>query len=172
MLETFFRMRTHIFALLALSPALAFADMVWPALYITGGIYTWWVIAAGLVIELLVIQRLFNVNWRLATGIDVAANAASTILGIVLIPLSGLVYELFPGSVVNYVFSWGTFNPVAWVATVVLATAINLAIEGFVMKRYFKLPVDGQAKLALFTTNLVTVGLAIYPMSQNIRHGA
>jgi hypothetical protein len=164
-------MRAYIFAFLALSPALAYADVVWPALYLTGGIYTWWVIAAGLLIELIAIKWLFKVNWGQSAGIDIAANAASALLGIVLIPLSGLAYEIFPGTVVNYVFSWGTFNPVAWVATVILAATINLAIEWFVMKKAFKLTLYNRARAVLFAANLATVALAIYPMSQNIKNG-
>jgi hypothetical protein len=163
--------RTFAFVLLVV-PTLAMANMVWPALYLTRGFYVWWVIAAGLAIEFFAVQRLFSLSPARAALVDVSANAISALFGIVLIPLSGFLYELLPGLLVNWAFSWGTFNPVAWVATVLLAAAVNLVVEGLAMRWIFKLTLSRRAKLVLYATNLVTVALAIYPMSQGLRDGA
>ncbi|MFT7724525.1 MAG: hypothetical protein QM788_17120 [Roseateles sp.] len=158
--------------ILLILPTAAIANMVWPALYLVSGLYVWWVIVAGIAIEFIAIQRLFSLRPGRALLVDVSANAASAALGFILIPLAGLLYEIFPGLLVNWAFSWGTFNPVAWVATVLLAAGINVAVEGLVMKLAFKLPLARQTKLVLYATNLATVALAIYPMSQRLRNGA
>lgn len=153
-------------------PTIAMANVVWPALYLVGGFYTWWVIAIGLAIEFIAIQRLFALNPSRAALVDVTANAVSALLGVVLIPLAGIIYEFFPGSLVNWAFSWGTFNPIAWVATVLLGAAVNLFVEGQVMKRIFSITLSKRTQLVLYVTNLITVTMALYPMSQNMRNGA
>lgn len=165
-------MRRTLAVLLLAVPTLAMANMVWPALYLTGGLYTWWVIAIGLAIEFIAIRRLFMLSPSKAALVDISANAVSALLGVVLIPLSGVIYELFPGLLINWAFSWGTFNPVAWLATVLLAAAVNLFVEGQVMKRIFRLTLSRRTKLVLYATNLATVTLALYPMSRSMRNGA
>lgn len=159
--------RFAFLALLSL-PALAHANVVWPAAILTQGFYTWWVIAAGLVIEWMAIQRLFGLSVGRAAFVDLVANAASALLGVLLIPIAGFAYELFPGSLINWALSWGTFNPVAWLATVLLAALVNLVVEATIMKREFKLPLTRRTKWILYATNLVTVSLAIVAMPERM----
>jgi hypothetical protein len=163
--------KIYIGLLLPFVPAVASANVVWPALTVSEGVNAWWVIAAAVVVEWFAIKWLFKLSFWRTSLVDVSANAASALLGVVLIPLSGLIYELFPGSVINWAFSWGTFNPVAWVATFILAAAVNLVVELLVMRKVFKLPVSRRTTLVIFAANLVTVSMAIVPVTQILQRG-
>lgn len=141
-------------------PGIALADMVWPALFLELRLLSWWAIASGLVAEYLFVRWLFGIPIRLAAIATLCGNGASTILGIILIPLAGIAWEFFPGSVYMSLFKWGTFNPVTWTATFLLACAINTALEANVYRRAFKFVVSRSTLLWLFVANTVSVGLA------------
>lgn len=56
----------------------------------------------------------------------------------------GLFYPAFAwgislGQVVNYALDVGTFNPVSWAATFLIACAVNVSLEGAVYKYAFRL---------------------------------
>jgi hypothetical protein len=147
-------------------PLVASANLTWPALYVSEGIRAWWVIAAGLVVEWVAIKWLFRLSiWR-TTLVDVAANAVSALLGLVLIPVAGIVYEYVLGSILHWAFSWNTFSHVGWVVNAVLAATVNVAIELLVMRSLFKLPLSRRAKWVLFAANLVTALMALAPATQ------
>ena len=72
------------------------ADVVWPALFLEKRLLSIWVISIGLVVEWLVLWLGgFGLSWKRAVVVDLVMNAASTIVGIVLILLAGLAWELF-----------------------------------------------------------------------------
>lgn len=136
------------------------ANMVWPALYLETRLFTWWAICLSLLIELAAIRAIFQVPWARAGFADVAANAGSTLLGLPLIPLAGIVWELFPGSLYMRALSWGTFNPITWGATFFIACLLNAAIEGFILKRFLKLPLGRRRFWLLVLANALSVGVA------------
>jgi hypothetical protein len=140
---------------------LIIADAVWPAILLEGRILTWWAILAGLVVEYLFVLRIGNLPPLRAALADLAMNAASTMLGIVLIPLFGLLWEFFPGLVMYKMFRIGTFNPATWTATIVMAAAINTFVERYVLRRFYRQPCAGKRGfLLLFFANAISVGLA------------
>lgn len=146
----------------SLWPRAAWADVVWPALVVEGRLLTWWAIGLGLLIEAAYIYRVLSVrSLGRALLVSVAMNAVSAGLGIVLIPLAGIVWEIFPGLVMYFAFNVGTFNPLTWTATAVLAVAINVCVERLVLTRGFKLSVSRRALWWLAVTNAVTVALAM-----------
>ena len=55
---------------------------------------------------------------------------------------------------------WGTFNPVTWGATFILACLINTAIEALVYKNGFEFPFNRRAFFWIFIANAVSVGVA------------
>lgn len=144
-------------------PALAWANMVWPALYLETRLFTGWAITLGLVVEYLFIRHLFRLSpWR-ALQADLAANAVSALAGVVLIPLGGVAWELFPGALYMWALDWGTFNPITWAGTFLLACLINASLEGAVYKRAFKvaLPFRSRQFGGLVLANAVSVGAAL-----------
>src|SRR3954451_22715025 len=71
------------------------ADVVWPALLLEGRLLAWWVIAIGLLIEWPFVRFLTDFPWRKSFIVDAAMNAASTVLGIILLPVAGIAWEYF-----------------------------------------------------------------------------
>ena len=136
-------------------------DVVWPALILEGRILTWYAIAAGLAAEYLFVRSVTDLSLTWALAADVAMNAASTLLGVVLLPVVGLVWEFLPGRVINSVFNTGTFNPGSWLATILLSALLNTFIERFVLRGLFGQPVVGRRGFwLLFAGNVISVALA------------
>lgn len=155
---------------LGLSPAVVLADVVWPALYLEIRLFSWWVITTGLIAECVLVRWLFKLQFKRAAVATFAANAASSVAGVFLIPLAGFAWEFFPGPVYMNLLNWGTFNPVTWAATFLLACLVNTAIESVVYKRGFKLSAHRREFFWIYVANAVSVGLAfgslfVYPLS-------
>ena len=132
-------MRIILVCALASYPVMVQANVVWPALYLETRLFSWWAISTGLFIEYFFVLRLLQATPKQAAIATLVANTASAILGILLIPLAGLLWEIFPGIILSHLLNMGTFNPVTWVATFILACMVNVAIEGLVYKSWFKL---------------------------------
>jgi len=146
--------------LLCLIPLSASADVVWPSLYLETRLMSLESIGLGLLVEFIVIWGVFKFSLPRALLADIVANAASSILGIILIPLSGVMWEIFPGSIINYLFHWGTFNPVGWGASFVLACLVNVALEGYVLEGIFKQTFNRKTFSWLLFANAASVGIA------------
>ena len=136
------------------------ADVVWPALFLGSRLVTWWAIATGLVVEYFFVRQLFGFGVRKAIVADACMNLASTLLGILLIPIAGIVWEFFPGIILYKVFNVGTFNPGTWTMTFLFAVAINAVLESLVIRWVFKTKVDKRGFWGLFIANAVSVGVA------------
>ena len=156
-------LRKLLVAALLASPAVAYANVVWPALYLETRLFSWWAISVGLVIEYLFVRRLFGLAPGRAAVADLSANASSAVVGIALIPVAGIGWELFPASVYNWALGWGTFNPITWAGTFFLACVINAVLEGFVYKKAFKLDFKIMSKRFwwLVLANAFSVGVAL-----------
>lgn len=137
------------------------ADIVWPALFLEEGIWTWWSILIGLFVEYFFVRMITDLSFWRTVWADVAMNTASTLLGIVLIPISGLLVGIFPGILFEWFFNVGTFNPVNWMATILAAALINTYIERFVLRKFFKQPVAGRRCFGLlFIANVLSITIA------------
>ena len=149
-----------------LTPILA--DMIWPAAFLESRLLSAWIISAGLFIEYFFVWRVTSLGaWR-AILADLAMNAVSTLLGMALIPLSGLAWEFFPG---QFIYEWwhiGTFNPGTWVVTFCMAVLINAVLEMAVLRLGFQQSFGNSMFWWLCLANALSVGLAmasflIYP---------
>jgi hypothetical protein len=142
--------------LLFLIPTSAFADVIWPAVILEGKILTWPSIAVGLVIEFLFLKFLFGFDFTKAILADITMNLASTVLGILLIPIAGVLWEF-----VNILFHIHTFNPVTWAATFLLAVGVNAGIESLVVAKVFGAKIGQLRFWGLFVANLASVAVAL-----------
>lgn len=158
-LKNLFQLDLFVGAIL-LFPSLVHADIVWPAMYLESRLLTWWVVLLGLAIEFLVLWKGFSLSLRKALAVDLVANAISSLCGIALIPIAGIVWEIFPGLVLFKGLGIGTFNPFTWAATFLMAVFINAAIEWLVVKRIFKLHVGKRGFWVLVGANALSVGVA------------
>ncbi len=139
---------------------LILADVVWPALYLEQRLLSVWAIGLGLVIEFFVLRRFTNLSTRMCLVADVAMNAVSALLGCVLLPSAGFMWEIYPGQVVNRMLHIGTFNPIAWAATVIMAILINTALESAVLRWAFRQRFGIRGLSWLGAANSLSVGVA------------
>ncbi len=136
------------------------ANLVWPSMLLTGRIVAVIPIAAGLAVELIYLRRCTSLRGIRCLWADLSMNLASALLGLGLIPLSGLGWELLACVTINPLMGVGTFNPVTWVASFILAVITNAFVEGYVLWRWFGLILGRRGFWLLAAVNLVTVGIA------------
>jgi hypothetical protein len=138
-----------------------FADLVWPALILEQRLLSAAPIAAGLILEWLVLCfGGFGLSWRKAALVDVLMNAVSTCAGIILIPAVGLIYEAFPGSFINDALHVGTFNYGTWTVTFAIAVLATTLIEAAVVNWGFSIPMSKRRFYMLCIANTGSVALA------------
>ncbi len=95
-----------------------FANMVWPALFLELMLLAPPVVIASLIIEYFFVRRAVpSATVGQAVIGDILMNLFSTLLGIILIPLAGVIWEFFPGLTFNYWLHLGTFNTITWAGT-------------------------------------------------------
>ena len=143
------------------------ANVVWPSLYLSVRMQSAWIIGAGLVIEFFFILWLTKASIPRACLMTLAMNVVSTVVGIFGIPLSGLAWEFIATATVKPVFGWGTFNPVTWFASCVLAALLNAVIETGSLRLAFKTAWSKRLFWWLVVANLVTVGIAMVSIMQH-----
>ncbi len=155
-------MHNFLIGILLLFPIAAQANVVWPALYLETRLFSWWAISVGLLVEYVFVRELLSASPLKALLATITANVASAILGILLIPLAGIAWEVFPGLLFYHVFNMGTFNPITWCATFIMACAINVALEGLVYKKVFKFGFIIKSRLFFWfmLANAASVGIA------------
>ena len=107
------------------------ADVVWPSLYIAAGMTSLKVIIIGLLIELFFVKFFTNTHWLKASIITVIMNGVTCLLGMVLIPISGIFVEIIPPH--------KTFHWTHWFLDYLLAILINTLLEGLILKLILKL---------------------------------
>ena len=117
-------------------------------------------------VEFFFIWKVFSLPPAKALLADIAANTASALLGVVLIPLAGMGWEFFPGLILSKLFHIGTFNPIKWSATYVLACLINALLESYTLELLFKLPFTRKTFSWLVLANSISVGIAFANLHQ------
>jgi hypothetical protein len=129
-------------------------------LYLEERLFSWWAIGIGLFVEYFFVRWLFRLTiWR-AIVATLAANAASALVGILLVPLAGIAWEFVPGLLFYRYLKWGTFNPVTWGATFVLACLVTTTIEALVYRFGFKFNVRRREYAWLLVANAASVAVA------------
>jgi hypothetical protein len=139
----------------------ALADVVWPALWLAGRLVAVWAIGIGLVVELFFVKWLTGFGWGKAVLADVAMNAASSLIGVFLIPVAGLAWEFSAGIALYKVFNIGTFNPITWAATFLVAVFVNSTLETTVLRYGFKQRPFKRFFWWLSLANAFSVGIAV-----------
>ena len=144
-----------LMAVILLFPVTACANMVWPSLYIADGMRSWFVILAGLILEIAFVKLFLKQNILKSSFIAFVMNLISALVGIVLIPLSGFVGEflLIP-------FGGGTFQLSHWIVAYILAVLMNTLVEGLVVNTFFRFGFKNMF-LWLFTANAFSVVFCI-----------
>ena len=164
--------RLMIWILLSV-PVTLHANVIWAALVLEKRLFSWWAISIGLLVEWLFVRQLFQITFRKAALATVAANAFSAILGIPLIPLAGLVWELVPAlldwfikksvpALFDHIDLYAVGKVISWCGTLVIACAVNVLLEGLFYKKVFKFDFLFKSRKFLWfmLANFASVGAA------------
>jgi hypothetical protein len=143
-----------------LIPSITYANMVWPALYTETKLSSVPIIGLSLVIEYFFFKWLFTINVRQAIRYTILANLISGLLGLFLRPIAGIAYELSLGGIINLLFNWGTFNPIAWIFVPILGGVINAFLELLTIRLIWKQKFNKRNYLFLWMINTVTIAIA------------
>ncbi len=122
----------------------------------------WWVILIGLLIEWPFVRFLTKCSWKKALIANVTMNFGSTIIGIVLLPVAGIAWEYIGEATFYHRFNVGTFNPVTWSVTFLLAVGISAAIELLVLRFVFHQRLGSRGFWWLCVANSLSEGLAFW----------
>lgn len=141
--------------LLSATPFLAQANMIWPSIYIVEEYYTWYVILIGLAIETIFAKLYLKTSWSRSFLFMLATNAISAVVGLLLIPFSGIVIE-----VLMLPFGGGTFDLSHWIIDYIATILANTLVEGYSLKWIFKYPLKPNFWW-LFAANAISVAVSI-----------
>ena len=141
-------------------PATAYADVVWPALYLEQRLLSWWAIALGLLIEYLFIRKVTSFGIRKSILADFVMNATSALYGIILIPLSGILLDFFAWVVLRDLLPKGWMGWGVECVGGIGAALLNAFIERKAIRKVFKFEFSQKQFWGLFLINVVTVGIA------------
>ena len=121
---------------------------------------TWWSIVFGLVVEFFFVRIITKANIWKSFFINLVMNGISTVLGVILIPVLGFIWEIFPGLLLYKLFNIGTYNPFTWGATFLFAVFANGFIEYEVIRWMFKMKIGKRGFWLLIGANAINVSLA------------
>ena len=147
--------RVSLAALCLAAPFAANANMIWPSIYIVQQYYVWYVILAGLFIEILAARIFLKTDWWRSTYIMFTANAISALIGFILIPVSGIFVEIL-----LHPFGGGTFHLSHWIIDYIVAALANTLVEGMALKLIFKYPFK-PLFWWLFVANLLSIIICV-----------
>ncbi len=138
------------------------ADLVWPALYLADRMVAVPVILLGLVLEAGLFRRAFALSWRRAFGVACTVNVVSALVGIAVLPAWGWYWE---SSVAkrNHSLGWGTFNPLTWAETCLMAWLLTTLVEYLPLRWVTQRPPTLLPTLLL--ANAMSVGVAYLSLS-------
>ncbi len=132
--------------------------MVWPALVLETKLLSVPIILTSLLIEALILKIIFTLSIQTALWRSIMINLASALCGILFIPVAGVIWEFFPGLMLYPLLGVGTFNPLTWAATFLMALALTTSIELAVIRRFYGIRIRQKDALLWTAANLVTVG--------------
>jgi hypothetical protein len=136
------------------------ADVVWPGLFLGDRLTAIFTVAIGLVVEAIVLRWAFRMSWPKALMADIVMNAASTFVGAYATIAGGLAWEFGPARVIYPLLHVGTFNPLTWAVTCLIAVATNTLVEMAVLRVLFKVPFGFRAVGYLAGANAISVLVA------------
>lgn len=136
------------------------ANVIWPSLYLVERINTWWIVVISVLIEFLCLIWLTQEKiWKVGL-MTFVMNLLSTAVGIIGIPLSGILWELIATITIHPLFHWGTFNPVTWIVSGILAALLNALVEWRSLIWIFKIRSTAKTFGCLIIANGITVSIA------------
>lgn len=110
-------------------------NLIWPSIIILGVVYSWYIILIGLIIETIAAHIFIKTGWLRSLGIMFVVNAISALIGLIFIPISGIIVEVLTSP-----FGGGTFHISHWILDYLMVVVVNTLIEGISLQCIFKYP--------------------------------
>lgn len=123
--------------LAGLFPAVARADFALPAFHLQIRLLSWWALLLGLVASFFIIRRVFGVSAGRAAKAVGVARLCSTLASLVLTPLAGIAWAVFPGALLERNFGWSAFHPLSWGVSLSVAWVLGCGVDALVYRRGF-----------------------------------
>lgn len=140
--------------------SVACAAQVWPALVLEFRLFSWWAVGLALIVDFFAVRRLFPVSSGKTVLAVFVADALAVLVDFVLVPLSGMVWGLIAAWSYQRWFGWETFNPVTWLATLLLAICLNATLKAVVWRFAFRFAVGRREMGWILLANAGVVLLA------------
>jgi hypothetical protein len=150
---------------LAFGTAWAFADVGWPALWVTASAAQaverfWYVVLVSLAIEAAFLRYFAKLSWKSSCSASIVANAFSAFFGaLATVPLLATdLGVMWSTAGLKFLGDYGVH--LAFGLSVVLMLALTTLIERFIVHRFWRVP-KRQALICMVWANIVTYALAV-----------
>jgi hypothetical protein len=118
-----------------------------------------WAIIVGLVVKFVYVVYFTQQSWGRRIAMDVAMNAASSLLNLIALPVAWLVWGL-PRIALNRIFGTDYSDPVNWVAILLIIAMIGALSEASVLHFGFKYRLGQKRFWLLYAANGLCIGIA------------
>lgn len=151
--------KTIFILLLIIFPSIAFANVVWPGLLLAQRMALW-AIPAGLIIETAIFTLMMKHPLAKSFKVIFVVNAFSTIIGAIGAAVGGLLWEASFGIAFYKLLDIGTFNPITWLFTLVIAAYLSYFSEVKSLKWFFKIELEKRESILFLIANIVSTLVA------------
>ena len=124
-------------ALLVLSPAAAYANLMWPASIFYMALYSQYAIAFGLIAEWAFVKYFTTLGIGMSLFVALLMNALTALVGLVVTPLVYSMLEIFPGYLFEELFDTQRMSWPNWILAFVIVAAINAVFETIVVRKFW-----------------------------------
>jgi len=118
-----------------------------------------WAIITGLFVKFGYVRHFTRLTWSRCAVVDVAMNAASSLLNFIAVPVAFFVWTL-PRLALSRAFGTDGSDPVNWIALLLIVALISALSEAFVLHFVFKQRLGQKRFWFLYVANAVCVGVA------------
>jgi hypothetical protein len=145
--------------LLILIPSQAFANVVWPGLFVSHRM-VYWSIPVGVLIEFFILKKIIRKKWSYIFLVTLVTNIISTFFGILGTLFGTLAYEFSVGSILYKFFHVGTFNPLSWTFAIIIGTLVSTIIEVLALRLIFKIDLNTKQRYLYLLANFLSTLVA------------
>jgi hypothetical protein len=118
-----------------------------------------WAIVVGLVLKFAYVVYFTQRSWSRCIAMDVAMNAASSLLNLIAVPVAWLVWSL-PRLVLNRIFGTDDTDAVNWIALLLIIAMVEALSEASVLYFAFKQRLERKGFWLLYVANAICSGTA------------
>jgi len=118
-----------------------------------------WAIVAGLAVKFAYVVHFAQRSWGRRVAMDVAMNAASSVLNLIALPVAWWIWGL-PKIALNRIFGTDYSDPVNWVAMLLIIAMIGALSEASVIHFAFKERLGQKGFWLLYVANGLCIGIA------------